>query len=61
MKKLTMAGCILWIVGLVVFIVGMNLTGETKELMKVIGSAVFILGLGITGVVWVKQKSDSEK
>ncbi|MBR5961439.1 MAG: hypothetical protein IKZ98_10675 [Clostridia bacterium] len=61
MKKLTLAGCILWIAGLVVFIVGMNLSGETKELMKTAGSVVFLIGLALYGVVWVKKKNESDK
>ena len=31
MKKWTIAGCALWIVGLVVFITGLNLAGKKKE------------------------------
>ena len=61
MKKLTMAGCILWIVGLVVFIVGINLTNNVRETMMTLGSIVFIIGLGINGVVWVKRKNDENK
>ena len=61
MKKLTMAGCILWIVGLVVFIVGINLTSNTRETMMTLGSIIFMMGLGISVFVWMKKKSDSEK
>lgn len=61
MKKLTMAGCILWIVGLIVFIVGINLTGNTRETMMTLGSIVFMMGLAIYGVVWVKRKNDENK
>ena len=61
MKKLTLAGCIFWIAGLIVFIVGINLTGNTREQMMMAGSVVFLIGLALYGVVWVKKKSDSEK
>ena len=61
MKKLTMAGCILWIVGLIVFIVGINLTGNTRETMMTLGSIVFMMGLGISVFVWMKKKNDEKK
>ena len=61
MKKLTMAGCILWIVGLIVFIVGINLTGNTRETMMTLGSIVFMMGLGISVFVWMKKKNDEQK
>ena len=56
MKKLTIAGCTLWIIGLAVFIIGLNMTGNTKEWMTIGGSAAFLAGLGMTGVVWMKKK-----
>ena len=61
MKKLTMAGCILWIAGLIVFIVGINLTGNTRETMMTLGSIVFMMGLGISVFVWMKKKNDEKK
>ena len=54
MKKLTVAGCIFWIVGLIVFIVGMNINSNVREPMMTLGSSVFLVGLAINGVVWVK-------
>lgn len=61
MKKLTVAGCIFWIAGLIVFIVGMNLNSNVRELMMTLGSIVFLVGLAINGVVWVKRKNDENK
>lgn len=61
MKKLTVAGCIFWIVGLIVFIVGMNLNSNVREPMMTLGSIVFLVGLAINGVVWVKKKSESDQ
>ena len=61
MKKLTVAGCILWIAGLIVFIVGMNLNSNVREPMMTLGSIVFLVGLAINGVVWVKRKNDENK
>ena len=60
MRKLTAAGCGLWIIGLIIFIVGLNLTGNVKDLMTVAGSIIFLTGLGITGVVWMKTKNEPQ-
>ncbi len=57
MKKLTIAGCGLWIAGLAVFITGLNLEGSVKEWMTVLGSIAFLAGLGITGAIWMKKKN----
>ncbi len=61
MKKLTVAGCIFWIVGLIVFIVGMNINSSIRETMMTLGSIVFLMGLAINGVVWAKRKNDENK
>ncbi|MBQ6289928.1 MAG: hypothetical protein IJK71_11875 [Clostridia bacterium] len=61
MKKLTVAGCIFWIVGLIVFIVGMNINSSIRETMMTLGSVVFLMGLAINGVVWAKRKNDENK
>ena len=55
-----MAGCILWIVGLVVFIVGINLTSNTRETMMTLGSIIFMMGLGLSVFVWMKKKNDEK-
>ena len=59
-KKLTVIGCVLWIAGLIVAIVGLNLTGDAKTWVSVTGNIVFLVGLGITGAVWLKKRK-SEK
>jgi Mg2+ and Co2+ transporter CorA len=60
-RKLTVIGCILWIIGLIVAIVGLNLAGDAKTWVSVIGNIVFLVGLGITGAVWLrKKKTDKE-
>ena len=61
MKKLTVAGCIFWIVGLIVFIVGMNINSSIRETMMTLGSIVFLMGLAINGVVWAKRKNYDNK
>ena len=58
MKKMTITGCSLWIIGLIVFIVGINLTGNTRETMMTLGSIIFMMGLGLSAIVWIKKKND---
>ena len=58
MKQLTVAGCSLWIIGLTVFIVGLNLNGAVKDWLTVIGSVVFLVGLGLSGIVWARKKKE---
>lgn len=58
MKKMTIIGCILWIAGIAAFIIGLNLSGSTKDWMTVAGSIVFLAGLGVTGAVWLKKKNE---
>ena len=43
MKKMTIIGCILWIAGIAAFIIGLNLSGSTKDWMTVTGSIVFLV------------------
>ena len=58
MKKLTVIGCVMWIVGLVTVIIGLNLTGDAKTWVSIAGNVVFFVGLGITGVVWLKRRDE---
>ena len=60
-RKLTVIGCVLWIVGLIVAIVGMNLAGDAKTWVSVIGNIAFLVGLGITGAVWLKRKKTEKE
>jgi hypothetical protein len=60
-KKLTVIGCAMWIVGLAVSIIGLNLTGSERSWVSIAGNVVFLIGLGITGYVWVKKKKDEDK
>ena len=61
MKKIMTAGCLLWIAGLVLFITGLNLTGNAREWLTVIGSISFLIGLGTLGTIWAKKKKDEQE
>ena len=61
-KRLVLPGGILWIAGLVLSIVGMNLHTRTGDLLAVIGNIVLFIGLGIVGAAWlIRRKKDDEK
>ena len=59
-KKWAVTGYLLWIIGLIVFIVGINLTGDVKEWMSLAGTIAFMAGLGINGALWVIRKKEEE-
>lgn len=58
MRKWTIAGCVLWILGLAASIVGLNIPGDAGKWMAIAGDIVFLAGLGITGAVWMKKKKE---
>ena len=62
-KRLVLPGGILWIAGLVMSIVGMNLHTDTGRLVAINGNIVFLVGLGIFGAAWLmaRKSKDSEK
>ena len=60
-KKLTVVGCVMWIVGLAASIIGLNLTGSARSWVSIAGNVVFLIGLGITGYVWLKKKNEEKK
>ena len=60
-KNWTIAGCGLWIIGLAVFIIGLNLSGNIRGWMTTLGSIAFLAGLGITGALWMKRKKDEDE
>ena len=60
-QKWSISGCILWIAGLIVFVVGLNLEGDIKQWLTLIGSIAFLIGLGIVGAVWMKKKRQEDQ
>ena len=60
-KQLVLPGGILWTVGLVMSIIGMNIDTDTGKLVAVIGNILFLVGLGIVGAAWLiaRNKKDS--
>ena len=60
-KRLVLPGGILWIAGLVMSIVGMNLHTDTGSLVAVIGNILFLVGLGIVGAAWLMERKKREQ
>ena len=60
-KGWTIIGSGLWIIGLVLFVLGLNLTNQTKDWLTVIGSILFLIGLGITGAIWMIRKKETDE
>ena len=59
-KRLAALGAGFWILGLVLFVLGLNISGTAGQWMTVIGSIVFLIGLGLEGVLWFRRR-DQEK
>ena len=57
-KIWTVTGCGLWIIGLAVFIIGLNVSGNAGSWMTLLGSIAFLIGLGITGAIRMKRKKE---
>lgn len=55
-KTLPLIGASLWILGLALFLVGLNVKTDAGSWLSVIGNICFFLGLGIEGVYWVKSR-----
>ncbi len=54
-KTLTVIGSVMWILGLVLSILGLNIAGGTW--VAIAGNILFLIGLGLMGVVWFKKKN----
>lgn len=59
-KRLILPGGLLWVVGLVLSIVGMNIRSDTGSLLSVIGNILFLVGLGIVGAAWLIARRKEE-
>ena len=58
-KRLMLPGGILWVLGLVMSIVGMNIPDRAGKLLSVIGNILFLVGLGIVGAAWLIARRQS--
>ncbi len=60
-KRLMLPGCVLWLLGLVMSIVGMNIPDNAGKLVSVIGNILFLIGLGLVGAAWWIARRQNEK
>ena len=63
-RLLPITGAALWILGLILFLIGLNIHTKAGSWMNVIGSAAFFIGLALEGVWWArgrKEKQDQEQ
>ena len=61
-KRLLLPGGSLWVIGLVMSIVGLNIQTDTGSLIAVIGNILFLVGLGIVGAAWlIARKKEDRK
>ena len=60
-KRLVLPGGILWIAGLVMSIIGMNIDTDMGKLVAVIGNILFLVGLGIVGAAWLAARREKDK
>ena len=53
-------GAVLWILGLAMFIVGLNIHSGVGSWFSIIGNILFLFGLGLEGVWWFKKRNQQE-
>ena len=51
-------GAGLWILGLILSIVGLNIHSATGTWISVIGNIAFLAGLGLEGVYWLRSRKE---
>ena len=60
-RMLPVLGAVFWILGLILFLTGLNIHTSAGQWMTVTGNIVFFLGLGLEGVYWMKSRREKEK
>ena len=59
-RMIPVLGASFWILGLVLFIVGLNISEPAGSWFTVSGSVLFLAGLALEGVYWLKRDKDGE-
>ena len=57
-KTVPILGASLWILGLILFVVGLNIRSSAGSWMTVVGNILFLAGLGLEGVVWFRKRKE---
>ena len=60
-QKGLLLAALFWILGLVLFLIGLNLSGDAGQWLTVVGQILFLLGLMIEGYFWFRKKRSAQK
>ena len=60
-KQLILPGGFLWLAGLIVTVVGLNINSDAGRLTAIIGNILFLIGLGIVGAAWFLAQRDLKR
>lgn len=60
-RKLILPGGILWLSGMALSIIGMNIKNDTGSLIAVIGNILFFVGLAIVAAAWLLHRREEGK
>ena len=61
MRKIMLAGCIGWIAGLAMTLIGMNLNSPSGQWISIIGNILFFIGLAMVGAAWMMNRKKAEQ
>ena len=59
-QKGLLIAAVFWILGLALFLVGLNLPTDAGKWLTVIGQILFLLGLLIEGYFWFRNKRSGQ-
>lgn len=61
MRKIMLAGCIGWIAGLAMTLIGMNLNSPSGQWISITGNILFFIGLALVGAAWMMNRKKAEQ
>ena len=59
-RLLPVLGSVFWLLGLILFLAGINIHTDAGTWLTVIGSIVFLLGPALEGVVWFHRRDSDQ-
>ncbi len=61
MRKIMLAGCVGWIAGLAMTLIGMNLNSPSGQWISITGNILFFIGLALVGAAWMMNRKKAEQ
>lgn len=55
-KGIAISACFLWVAGLAMSVIGLNLAGDTGKWIGITGNILFLLGLLLVGILWARGR-----